>query len=256
MAVGYDSPEAFEEVLWRASWPSKFMVDAIDLWSDDEDAHEFRQLLVSQMQRIIAARSNGSGRSRRYLSKNNANIARLGLLKRLFPDAVLLVPFRNPIDQAGSLLRQHERFLQVHRDDDFARQYMDDIGHLEFGALHRPIRFAGMREIRDRYHPETIDYWLAYWIVAFTHVLRHRERITLVSYAELCQAGAAGVRTLAMALDVPGEMLEGIPGADLHEPRSHRPETLPTDPALLDEAEALHQRLSTCRLALSQSVSQ
>lgn len=256
MAVGYDSPEAFEEVLWRASWPSKFTADGIDLWSDDEDAHEFRELLVSQMQRIIAARSNGSGQPRRYLSKNNANIARIGLLKRLFPDAILLVPFRSPIDQAGSLLRQHTRFLRLHREDGFARQYMDDIGHLEFGALHRPIRFDGMREARERYDPETIDYWLAYWIVAFTHVLRNRERITLVSYDELCQAGAAGVRTLAGCLEVPGEMLEGITSADLHEPRSHRPDTVPTDRALLDEAKALHQRLSACRLALSQPVSQ
>jgi hypothetical protein len=133
---------------------------------------------------------------------------------------------------------------------------MDDIGHLEFGALHRPIRFEGMREARERYHPETIDYWLAYWIVAFTHVLRNRERITLVSYDELCQAGAAGVRTLAGGLELSGEMLERIASADLHEPRSHRPDTVPTDRALLDEAEALHQRLSTCRLALSQAVSQ
>jgi len=256
MAVGYDSPEAFEEVLWRLSWPSKFTEDGIDLWADTEEAHEFRQLLASQMQRIIAARSNGSGQARRYLSKNNANVARLGLLKRLFPDAVLLVPFRSPIDQAGSLLRQHVRFLQLHREDGFARQYMDDIGHLEFGALHRPIRFQGMRQIRERYHPETIDYWLAYWIVAFTHVLRYRESITLVSYGELCRAGAAGVRALATDLDVPGEMLEGITSADLHEPRSHRPDTLPTDRALLDEAEDLHQRLSTYRLVLSPPVSQ
>ena len=33
LVVGYDSPEAFEEVLWRTYWPQKFTPQGIELWS-------------------------------------------------------------------------------------------------------------------------------------------------------------------------------------------------------------------------------
>jgi hypothetical protein len=244
MAVGYDSPEAFEEVLWMASWGKKFSDRGIALWGDHEPAADFRELLVSQMQRIIAARSK-DGERRRYISKNNANIARIGLLKRLFPDGVILVPFRRPVDQAGSLLYQHQRFLEMHAEDSFARRYMRDIGHLEFGALHRPILFEGMSEVGGRYRPDTIDYWLAYWNLAFEHVLRYRDQIILVSYEDLCAAGADGVRTLAAQLDVPQESLAVLNTVELHRPRAHRPETA-VDRRLLEHAEALHSELCAC----------
>lgn len=250
MAVGYDSPEAFEEVLWLMSWPEKFSGEEIALWSGREEAAEFRELLTSQMQRIIAARSSDDGAPRRYLSKNNANIARIPLLTRLYPDAVVLVPFRRPLDQAGSLLRQHLRFVTMHAEDAFARQYMEDIGHLEFGALHRPIRFDGMSDVRRRYRPETLDYWLAYWIIAFRHVLLYRDSVVLVSYEELCAGGPAGIQALAGRLGLAPRDAAPLATADLHEPRSHRPDARPLDHSLLDEAEALYGQLSACGLPL------
>lgn len=250
MAVSYDSPEAFEEVLWLAAWPDKFSADQIALWSADEEATEFRDQLHGQMQRIIAARS-GDGAPRRYLSKNNANIARLGLLRRLFPDAILLVPYRSPLDQAGSLLRQHLRFLEIHQQDPFARRYMEDIGHLEFGALHRPLAFDEMAAIRARFPPSSMEYWLGYWIAAFRHILRHRADILLVSYGELCAAGFDGVRTLARHLDVPAEVLESSGSIDLHEPRNHR--SINIDRDLLSEANAVHHELMTHSLRLGQA---
>jgi hypothetical protein len=251
MAVGYDSPEAFEEVLWLQAWPEKFGAEGISLWAENEPASEFRELMVSQMQRIIASRADGGGGPRRYLSKNNANVARLGLLNRLFPDSTILVPFRRPMDHAGSLLRQHLRFLEIHREDPFARRYMEDIGHLEFGALHRPIRFGGMDTVRSKYRPETIDYWLGYWVAGFEHVLEHRDRITLISYQDLCAGGAAGVRALASRLHVPPDAVTGLDTIDLHEPRSHRPDTLPADGALVERADRLFTELSAYSLALT-----
>ena len=59
MAVGYDSPEAFEEVIWRIFWPEKFGRDRISLWSEDEEAEEFRQFFIEHMQKMIALRSKG-----------------------------------------------------------------------------------------------------------------------------------------------------------------------------------------------------
>ena len=54
----------------------------------------------------------------------------------------IIVPFREPVAQASSLLTQHTRFLTMHREHEFTRRYMADIGHFEFGLLHRRYIFV------------------------------------------------------------------------------------------------------------------
>ena len=99
MTVGFDTAEAFEEVVWRAFWPEKYLADRIVPWrADDTDAEgEFEPFLKNHMRKLIALRANGAGAQVRYVSKNNANIARIPKITRLFPDAVILVPFRQPL---------------------------------------------------------------------------------------------------------------------------------------------------------------
>jgi hypothetical protein len=245
MLVGFDSPEAFEEVLWRVSFPRKFGPDRIDLWSETEPVAEFRTQFVEHVQKIIALRSTG-GEPRRYVSKNNANIARLRLLRRLFPDAEIVVPIRHPVAHARSLLRQHVRFLSLHDSDPFSVRYMEDIGHLEFGRLHRPIFFAGMDEVMARYRPDQLDYWIAYWVRAFRHILEHADVVRFVSYERLCVRGAEGLREIAERIGLsydpsPAESTE------FHEAREHKTMADAVDQELLREAEALHAEL----LALS-----
>jgi len=208
LRVGYDSLEAFEEVLWRAFWPEKYRRDRIAPWRPDEiDADgEFADFFARHMRKLIALRA-GEGRGpSRYLSKNNANIARLGLLRRLFPDAVVLVPFRHPLDQAASMLRQHARFLALHAADPFARRYMDAIGHFEFGAGLRPIDFAGWRDAAGDLSSEGLDFWLEYWCQAYEHVLAHASAgVYLLDYDACCAApGPALARIAALVgLDEP-----------------------------------------------------
>ena len=69
----------------------------------------------------------------RYVSKNNANVARLPLLTEMFPDCSLVIALRRPSAHAASLLRQHENFLRLHKEDPFTKACMRDIGHLRPG---------------------------------------------------------------------------------------------------------------------------
>jgi len=245
MQVGYDSPEAFEEVIWRTFWPQKYRDDGIQTWSADETNTEFSDFLTEHMQKIIALRAQEDQDSHRYVSKNNANTARIGLLRRLYPDAVILVPFRNPVDHAASMQRQHENFLSRHADDPFSRKYMEDIGHFEFGQLHRPIRFeTGGRSRRAAAgSPDTLDYWLAYWIDAFEHIAAHREQVLLLSFERACGDGPATLESLARRVapefaDPPGD----IAGMFREAPR-YNMESRVQDGSLLDAAGALHRRL-------------
>ena len=176
MLVSYDSVEAFEEVLWRAFWPQHFEPTRIRPWTpeeEDEDG-EFAIFLRQHMRKLIGLgrRRTGSMALRRYVSKNNANIARLGWLERHFPDATILIPYRDPAAHIASLVNQHVNFLKAHAEDKFVLRYMETIGHLEFGKAFRPIDFDGWLAGALDLDRNTPDFWAEYWIVAFGTVLR------------------------------------------------------------------------------------
>jgi hypothetical protein len=242
LSVGYDSPEAFEEIIWRCFWPDHFAADHIRLWTRADLSEEARSFLQRHFRKIIALRRGSEAQGVRYLSKNNANIARLDLLHAMFPDATVLVPVRAPLAQAASLLRQHQRFLVVHREDDFARRYMEDIGHYEFGLLHRPIRFDGFEELATGLSPDDLDYWLAYWIAAFEHVAAEPAPVTLIPYDALSRGEPGSLESLLSALDLGTDSADPI--RSVLKPPPPLSETVAAHrSALRDRAEALVARL-------------
>lgn len=58
MTVGYDSPEGFEEMLWRAFWPEKYRSDRIIPWTaDDQDAGgEFAGFIGNHIRKLLTLR--------------------------------------------------------------------------------------------------------------------------------------------------------------------------------------------------------
>lgn len=246
MKVGYDSPEAFEEVIWRNFWPQKYQDDRILPWASDEAGRdEFREYFVEHMQKIIAVRAKEQAQVSRYVSKNNANIARIGLIRELFPDAVILVPFRRPVDHAASMLRQHMNFLSRHAEDPFAKKYMHDIGHFEFGQLHRPICFNtdGKSQHVTVGGPETLDYWLAYWIDAFGHIVAQREHVMLLSYEKACTHGAATLEVLAEKIDQGFASIIADSTSIFRAPPKYEKESEIHNRNTLECANALHRQL-------------
>lgn len=244
--VGFDSPEAFEEVIWKAFWPGHYRADRITLWDAADRNPEGEAFLRRHMAKIIALRCETT-RGARYISKNNGNVARIPLLQALFPEGRIVVPVRDPLSHAASLLRQHENFLRQHGEDDFVRRYMADIGHYEFGALHRPIAFPDFPRLLEalpeaRRRPAHLDYWMAYWVAAFRHLQAQQGLIFI---------GHEAVRAHPRA--VMGDLCERIglaPGPHMDEivaefsPVRDRPVAHDLPPDLLDEARALHARLA------------
>lgn len=190
--VGFDSPEAFEEILWQAFFPDHYKSDRIVLWRATDSAAGFTDFFRAHMRKL---RHLGGGG--RYLSKNNANIARLPLLARLFADAVFVIPFRNPADHIGSLMAQHRHFTKIHKSDPFALQYMKWLGHYEFGAALKPIAFGGPAAGPPEGEGQA-DFWLRYWIAAYRHVLDTApEGAVIIDYDRLCREPEAVLGTLA-----------------------------------------------------------
>lgn len=212
--IGYDSPEAFEEVVWKAHWPDKYLDDRIEPWSWSDRNPAFEAFLRRHMCSILALRQRRGGGPRRYLSKNNANIARIGLLLSLFPDCRIVIPVREPRSHVASLLRQQHRFLELQQRDVFARRYMESLGHHEFGLSIKPLDLGGWLGDAAARDPLQRRFWLQYWYHAYSAVLKAAAgNVVLLDYDALCRAPAATLRELARALDVEsdGELIAQLP---------------------------------------------
>lgn len=178
--IGYDSPEAFEEVFWKTLYGSDFIkTDCLVPMGGRQDYSSTFKPFVS-----LVMKSADYGQ--RYLSKNNNNILRMGVISRIFPNGFFVLPFREPLQQAWSLRNQHNHFLKLHEDDPFAARYMSWLGHFEFGSDHRPGRF--IRTEDSRYPVDTLAYWVAYWVETYSYVLNNLpERSILLNYELLCE---------------------------------------------------------------------
>ena len=182
-------------------------------------------------------RSHGGGR---YLSKNNNNLLRLPSLRRAFPGACILVPFRHPLDQAASLLAQHRRFCQLQREDAFATRYMTWLVHHEFGLDQRPFDWGeGVASERSR---DSLDYWLGQWAAAYGHVLSQEgPALILVDYDGLCAEPEVVWGRLAASVGLDEPLPAGLV---VRGPAPSRPLS-GADPDLLASALAIHGGLVT-----------
>lgn len=260
MTIGYDSAEAFEEALWRAFHRQQYLPDRIRPWADDDDfaSAAFDAFIKNHCSKLIALRilemerlgvvPAEDGERPRYLSKNNGNLSRLPKIARLFPDATLLVPLRNPVDHVASLLRTHLRFQAMHGEGQagqggFARRYMADIGHFDFGANLRPIDFDQWLDDAPSTDAGDASFWLSYWCAAFEHVRGDAgEGVVLVDYDGLCAQPARHLARIAAKTSLAEAAL--APAAPRFQaPKRYEAATLGLDRVLLDRALELHCEL-------------
>lgn len=231
IAVDYDSPEALEEVFWRVSCAERYIrPDRLSpMQIPAEEGAAFQKYVAAILRDAPATR---------YLSKNNNNILRLPDLARLFPNAVILVPLRDPLQHATSLLRQHRSFLQRHAEDGFSLKYMTWLAHHEFGADHRPFVFdAAARPTGDP--AEDLGYWLEMWRDVYQHLeATAPASAVFVCYETLCsetdRVWPALCQHLGLPVNAPTETLRSAPA-------QAAPEGI--DPALLQGCRALYDHL-------------
>ena len=246
LEIGLDSPEAFDEVLWRAHWPQKYAAGRIETFDERDLDDEATDAFARHHAKMVLVRHGRHADGCRYVSKNNANIGRLRVLDRMFPGCSIVVALRRPAAHAASLHRQHERFLRLHAEDPFVRDYMRDIGHLEFGELHQPIDFPGLADLVGAREPSEPDYWLAYWIAAFEEVARHEGAVVVVQQDDLRSRPQATMQRVCSSL--------GIDDAGTDFTSEFRPGADPTpddlfSPELLARANALYERVAAKAMA-------
>lgn len=227
--VGVDSPESLDEVFWRVFSGKEYIC------ADGLRPHTPDQRLIEKYVHYVNAILKADGSSDRYLSKNNNNILRLGAIHRAFPGALILVPFREPLQHACSLFRQHIRFSEIQARRPFALTYMTWLGHHEFGLGHRPFRFDNSAPERSA---DTLEYWVHLWCDVYSWIASTMPQ----SAVFLCYEDFCGDRKiwgkLAELANVPeieavGESTEAV---------KHTIDRI-LDKALVQRAEALYSRL-------------
>ncbi len=242
LEIGLDSPEAFEEVIWKAFWPDKCNDEHIALWGEDDAKPEAMAFFKTHIRKVVALRTGPGGR---YVSKNNGNIARLALLPQMFRNCCIIVPVRTPVEHAASLMRQHENFLRQHDEDPFIRSYMRDIGHLEFGAVHAPIAFPGFAP--GELAPTSPDYWLSYWIAAYRHVLDYAETVHIVPQELICTRPGEAMRRIC---ELAGLFAPDPDVGNPFKPVPKRADKAMFTEKLVTEAETIYEELLYRQIAL------
>jgi hypothetical protein len=230
--VDADSPESFDEVFWRTFSGDEYLTsDRLIAYRPDE---EVVSKYVRYVNAILAASDTPV---QRYLSKNNNNILRLGALREAFPNALILIPFREPLQHAHSLLRQHARFSKLQSEQTFVLRYMTWLGHHEFGLDHRPFQFDG--SARPPHAPDALDYWLYLWCDTYSWLERTKPKgAQFVCYEDLCTRPEVWKRLAALA-DVAAEQDAGDPFK-----LSDKPPSGDFDRKLADRAHAIYARLA------------
>jgi hypothetical protein len=200
--VSLDSPEAFEEVLWLTYLRERIVAErTLEPLTIEMVSPQFEHAFRVTIDKLLAENQSAGGA--RYLSKNNANISRLGVLSRLFPDSTIVVAFREPSAHIASLMRQHRRFSTAHSTDAFARRYMAWIGHFEFGLNFRPINFSGWLDGSEIDPEPTADFWLRYWTTAYRHALEHRtSNVVFVDFDRLLAEQAPYLASIGRAVQL------------------------------------------------------
>ncbi|NCP76491.1 sulfotransferase, partial [Shewanella vesiculosa] len=181
--VDFDSPEALEEIFWATFIGNSYIrkEKLLPHVVENEIIEKFRDYVALVLMRY--------GKSR-YLSKNNNNILRQNSILEAFPCATILVPFREPLQQAYSLMKQHQKFKVEGESNPFLEQYMGWLVHHEFGSDHRPFEWGV--EDAGIYEVESIDYWLLQWVSAYSTLLTIFEKqaasscLLFVCYESIC----------------------------------------------------------------------
>ena len=155
-----NSPEALDEIFFN------------------NDEEFIKNELVNYIQLILLSENKD-----KYLSKNNLNFKRIDLIHSILPNSVFLIPIREPLQHAYSLLNQHLHFSQLQQENDFIRRYMNYLGHNEFGLNHKPWNHPD--DFKDF---NNINYWLEQWYLFYKFIYKKfqsYENCYFIVYEEL-----------------------------------------------------------------------
>ena len=196
------SPEAVEEAIWMNFFDHLHDPARSQVLDAAVSNPPFERFYREHISKLTAARG-----SKRYLAKGNYNATRLGYLACLFPDARFIVPWRDPVAQVASLVKQDRLFTRMSSEDPRVPVQLARSGHFEFGPAKRAVNVGDPARAeaieRDWAGGNAASGWARYWSEVYGHVLDAieddrplRESVLLVDYRQLCERAEPSLTAL------------------------------------------------------------
>ncbi len=227
--IDLDSAEALDGIFWNTYFPR----DNHHLQPREVDPQSLQGYAMFIENILIHSGKN------RYLSKMNQGIEWVASIAGHFDRSVFLVPFRDPLQQASSLLKQHNNFSHLSR---YERKYLGWLEHHEFGATQLGF-FENQEQARPAFSVENLNYWLEQWKYSYSYLSRLTDlhpNIIPLCYEQMTVSQSTWnslSSRLSMDMDVPGKLFVNHNNKNLEPP----PET---DHSLLEACQSLYGRLS------------
>ncbi len=177
--IGLESNEALEEFFFKMLANDSYitketLVNYKPSESDHIDYLNYQAVIRGKEQKI-------------YLAKNNNFILRYEAMRKYNSEFLIVFMFREPLVHAASLLEKHLEYSQMQSEDPFVLEYMNWLGHHEFGLEQKAFQFEDKVQI-SKEDKRSLDYWLEVWMNYYSYLLSlDRSNAIFADYDEYCQ---------------------------------------------------------------------
>jgi hypothetical protein len=196
--IGLNSNEALEEYFFKVkandSYIKDFHLSEYKITQEDYNDYLDYQSIIKLDNRKI------------YLAKNNNFILRYKSVREFNDDFIMVILYRDPLTHAASLMEKHCDYKKLQKEDPFVLEYMDWLGHHEFGEQQKPFVFRNSEE-NIHYDKESLDYWLKIWINYYRYVLTiiHPNTI-LIKYDSYCKDPKETIENILKKIGITTEL--------------------------------------------------
>ncbi len=229
--IGLSSYEALEEYYHKT--------EAEDQYIEEKTLREYRLSAEAHDRYLDYQKLIRQSPEQIYLAKNNNFLLRYSSLREHNPQFTMVILFREPLLHAASLLEKHHQYCALQQEDPFVLEYMNWLGHHEFGLGHKVFSFD--RQTPPIGEPEELDYWLKVWLNYYQKALSIEDDKTLfIAYEDFCREPQKCLDKIYRNMDLkpkPEQIPSFANNRELGHPNCSE--------ALLAEAEALYQKLMT-----------
>lgn len=182
--VNRESPEAVEEAIWMQFFDHLHDPTRNQVLDHATENPAFERFYREHIAKLLAVRG-----ATRYLAKGNYNATRLGYLLKLYPDARIVIPWREPIAQVASLVKQDRLFSRMAAEDPRVPVQLARSGHFEFGPGKRAVQVGdhdAAHAIEQAWHSgDLAEGWARYWTSIYGAVLERIETDPAVAAASM-----------------------------------------------------------------------
>jgi len=183
--ISIDSPECLDEPFWIKENPNYF--------SEALSINRKYTLERLETYNIFLSRHAFFQGKNQFIIKNNNNHLRLIQLCNFFKDDLFIILFRDPVYHSISLQNTHEKICLAQREDPFILDYMNLIGHREFGLNQTPFDYGNKQSLTKSIFDskDKDNYWLKSWINAYSWIYdfakeKKPNNLLIVSYEDIC----------------------------------------------------------------------